>query len=97
MKVNWSPLAISKLETISDYIALDKESAAINWVNDILDTTDALAHQPEMERAVPELPGKNYRELIIGNYRVIYSIGNSIQILTIRNCKQMLKFGDDKL
>lgn len=97
MKVNWSPLAISKLESISDYIALDKESAAINWVNDILDTTDALAHQPEMGRAVPELPGKNYRELIIGNYRVIYSIGNSIQILTIRNCKQMLKFGDDEL
>ena len=97
MKVNWSPLAISKLESISDYIALDKESAAINWVNDILDSTDALAHQPEMGRAVPELPGKNYRELIIGNYRVIYSIGASIQILTIRNCKQILKFEDDEL
>lgn len=97
MKVNWSPLAISKLESISDYIALDKESAAVNWVNDILDTTDALANQPEMGRAVPELPGKNYRELIIGNYRVIYSIGDSVNILTIRNCKQILKFRDDEL
>lgn len=71
MKVNWSPLAISKLELISDYIALDKESAAINWVNDILDSTDALGNQPEMGRSVPELPGKDYRELIVGNYRVI--------------------------
>ena len=97
MKVSWSPLAVSKLESISDYIALDKESAAIDWVNDILDSTDALGNQPEMGRAVPELPGKNYRELIIGNYRVIYSIGASVQILTIRNCKQILKFGVDEL
>ncbi|MDC2888976.1 type II toxin-antitoxin system RelE/ParE family toxin [Psychrosphaera algicola] len=96
MKVNWSPLAISKLESISDYIALDKESAAINWVNDILDSTDSLANQPEMGRAVPELLGTNYRELIVGNYRVIYSIGSDIQILTIRNCKQILKFGVDE-
>jgi plasmid stabilization system protein ParE len=97
MKVNWSPLAISKLESIADYIALDKESAAINWVNDILDSTDSLGNQPEMGREVPELPGRSYRELIVGNYRVIYSIGVSIQILTIRNCKQILKFGIDEL
>ena len=97
MKVNWSPISISKLESISDYIALDKESAANNWINEILDSTDALANQPEMGRAVPELPGKNYRELIVGNYRVIYSIGSDIQILTIRNCKQILKFGVDEL
>ena len=78
-------------------VARTSSPPGLKSVNDILDSTDALGDQPEMGRAVPELPGKNYRELIVGNYRVIYSIGVSIQILTIRNCKQILKFGVDEL
>lgn len=47
-----------------------------------------------MGRLVPELHNPNYREIIFGNYRIIYSISLEIQILTIRNCRQILTEDD---
>jgi len=47
-----------------------------------------------MWREVPELLGSNYRELIFGNYRIIYKIGDEIQILTLRNSRQLLSADD---
>ena len=90
MKVIWSPLAIEKLEVLAKYIALDKPSAADQWVNDVFDRTDLLASQPELGREVPELLGSNYREVVFGNYRIIYNVGNEVNILTIRNSRQLI-------
>ncbi|NPA72799.1 MAG: type II toxin-antitoxin system RelE/ParE family toxin [Gammaproteobacteria bacterium] len=90
MKVIWSPLALAKLEASARFIALDKPSAAEQWVNDIFDRTELLGSQPEMGREVPELLGSSYRELIFGNYRIIYKIEKDIEILTLRNRRQLL-------
>jgi len=90
LKVIWSPLAIEKLEVLAKYIALDKPSAADQWVNDVFDRTDLLASQPELGREVPELLGSNYREVVFGNYRIIYNVGNEVNILTIRNSRQLI-------
>ncbi|WP_159821758.1 type II toxin-antitoxin system RelE/ParE family toxin [Colwellia sp. 20A7] len=97
MKVVWSPLALDKLETTAQFIALDKPSAADKWVNDIFDRTELLGSQPELGREVPELLGSHYRELIFGNYRIIYKVGNEIKILTLRNSRQLLSLGDIEL
>ncbi len=97
MKVVWSPLAIEKLEAIAKFIALDKPSAAEKWVNDIFDRADLLGSQPESGRQVPELLGTIYREVIFGNYRIIYKVGNEIKILTLRNCRQLLSMDDLEL
>lgn len=90
MKVTWSPLALEKLEVTAKYIALDKPSAAEKWVNDIFDQADLLASQPKLGREVPELLGSNYREVVFGNYRIIYKIEHEIKILTVRNSRQLL-------
>ena len=97
MKVVWSPLALGKLESIADFIALDKPSASDKWVNAVFDKTDLLSSQPEMGREVPELPGSGYREIIFGSYRIIYKIENMIQILTVRNSRRMLSTDDIQL
>ena len=94
MKVIWSPLALEKLESAAEYIAQDKPAAAYNWVNDVFDQADLLADQPEMGRTVPELLGTNYRELIFGSYRIIYKVGSQVDILTIRNSRQLLSLAD---
>ena len=83
-------MALEKLEATAKYIALDKPSAADKWVNDIFDRADLLASQPEIGREVPELLGSNYREVVFGNYRIIYKIENEIKILTLRNSRQLL-------
>jgi len=97
LKVVWSPLALDKLEETAKFIALDKPSAADKWVNDVFDQTDLLGFQPEMGRAVPELLGSSYREIIFGSYRIIYKIENEIKILTLRNSRQLLSSGDIEL
>ena len=90
MKVVWSPLALEKLQATSKFIALDKLSAAEEWVNDIFDRTELLGSQPEMGREVPELLGSSYREIVFGSYRIIYKIEHEIKILTLRNSRQLL-------
>ena len=90
MKVIWSPLALSKLEAAATFIAFDKPLAAEKWVNDVFDRTELLGSQPEMGREVPELLGSSYREIVFGNYRIIYKIENNIKILTLRNSRQLL-------
>ena len=90
MKVVWSPLALDKLERAAKFISLDKPSAAEKWVNDMFDRIELLGEQPETGRKVPELLSLNYREVVFGNYRVIYKIENDIKILTLRNARQVL-------
>ena len=90
MKVVWSPLALEKLEAAAKFIALDKQSAADKWVNDVFDRTELLGSQPELGREVPELLGSNYREIIFGSYRIIYKIEKEIKVLTLRNSRQLL-------
>ncbi len=48
-----------------------------------------------MGRFVPEIPYTNYREIIFGHYRIIYSLSHEIRILTIRHCRQIL--GEDDI
>ena len=97
MKVVWSPLALEKLEATSKFIALDKPSAAEEWVNDIFDRTELLGSQPKMGRKVPELLGSSYREIVFGSYRIIYKVGHDIKILTLRNSRQLLSSGNVEL
>ena len=90
MEVIWSPLALEKVRDIAEYIALDNDIAAKKWVNDIFDKAENIGEFPEIGRLVPELSNKDYREIIFGNYRIIYSLGLEIRVLTFRNCRQVL-------
>lgn len=91
MKILWSPLAVERLEEISEFIASDKPSAADKWEDSIFSKVDLLKSNAEMGRIVPELEIPSVRELIFGNYRIIYRYtGNTIKILTVRNFRQLL-------
>ncbi len=92
MKIVWSPLAIEKASEIVDYISRDKPLAAENWIETIFaKKVDALVASPEIGRIVPEINDLKFRELIHGNYRIIYRVGhNETAILTIRHGKQIL-------
>ena len=91
MKLIWSPLAIDKAAEIADYIAQDKPSAAEKWINTVFLKVEQLKSSPEIGRIVPEIRSKQFRELIYGNYRIIYRMEKKqISILTIRHGKQIL-------
>ncbi|MEC5588721.1 MULTISPECIES: type II toxin-antitoxin system RelE/ParE family toxin [Gammaproteobacteria] len=99
MKVVWSPLALERVESIAQYIAEDKPSAALHWVDGLFSCVDRLAEFPESGRVVPEVRLQRIREVVFGSYRVIYSITNQVDILTVRRSSQLLKaseFGVDE-
>jgi plasmid stabilization system protein ParE len=91
MKIVWSPLAIDRVSEIAGYIAQDKPAAAEKWVKTVFSKVSKLKSSPEIGRIVPEIENNQFRELIYGNYRIIYRIEkNQISVLTIRHGKQIL-------
>ena len=95
MKIIWSPLAIDRASEIAEYIARDKPSAAEKWVNTIFSKVEQLRSSPEIGRIVPEIRNEQFRELIYGNYRIIYRVEKKqISILTIRHGRQILPISE---
>jgi len=91
MKIVWLPLAIDRVSEIAGYIADDNHSAAIRWVDSIFKETERLKKFPNSGRVCPETNKKEIREIISGNYRIIYRVEDKeIRILTVRHGKQIL-------
>ena len=95
MKLIWSPLAIDRISEIADYIARDNIDASVKWIEDIFNKIERLRKFPESGRVVPEIDKNNIREIIYGNYRIVYQIRDKeISILTVRHFKQILPISD---
>ncbi len=93
MRIIWSPLAVDRASDIADYIARDKSSAATKWVDTVFSKVEQLSSSPEIGR----INDNCFRELIYGNYRIIYRIDDKqISILTIRHGKQVLPIDEIK-
>ena len=91
MRIIWSPLAVDRVSEIADYIAQDKTTSAIKWIDTVFSKVAQLKSSPEIGRIVPEINDSQFRELIYGNYRIIYRIEKKqIFILTIRHGSQIL-------
>jgi toxin ParE1/3/4 len=91
MKIVWSPLSIRRIQEIADYIAEDNPSAANRWIDSVFEKVALLKTAREIGRIVPEIMKPDIREIIYGNYRIIYSRDSrQIAILTIRHFKQIL-------
>jgi toxin ParE1/3/4 len=89
--LNWSPLAINRLSEVARYIALDNPVAAERWVKKVFVQVEKLSRFPERGRMVPEVGDKTIREIIMGNYRIIYRLKDrEISILTLRHVRQEL-------
>lgn len=93
MNIIFSSLAKSDLEEIIKFISDDKPIAAKNWANSIKDTINKLEQFPRLGRVVPEYSEDSIREIIKGQYRIVYKIDekkNNIVIITIHHSKRVL-------
>ena len=76
-KVIWSFEATADLEAIADYIARDSSFYAASFVIEVREASRSLNEFSERGRIVPELGEPTIRELLIREYRLIYSIEQS--------------------
>jgi toxin ParE1/3/4 len=91
MKIIWSPLAVDRFSEIAGYIAQDNPAAAESWIHAVFKKVENLKAFPESGRIVPETGNKAIRELIYGNYRIIYRLEEKrLSVLTVRHGKQVL-------
>jgi toxin ParE1/3/4 len=93
VKLIWTDQAINDLGDIGDYIAENSEKYAKLTVKKLFERTDILKTFPKSGRIVPEKNEETVRELIEGNYRIIYEIVSpeQINILTVYHSARDLK------
>ena len=83
-EVRWTPQAAEDLESIAEFIAEDSPHYARLLVIDILQAIRHLIDFPRSGRIVPELNDPIIREIILGNYRIVYRLRDEIvEILTV--------------
>ncbi len=71
-QVRWSLTAGNDLRDIEDFIARDSVLHAITFVDRIVESADTLLKNPHIGRIVPEFSRPDLREVIFGNYRIVY-------------------------
>ena len=83
-KARWTKRAELSLYEIADYIAQrDNIEAALRWIAKLRDRANRAAMVPRTGRVVPELGAPDIREVLLGNYRIIYRATRPITILVV--------------
>lgn len=91
-QIIWTEPALSDLNEIAEYIALDKPNAACSLVKQVFSSVDNLEQFPELGRTPPELKLSKYREIIVNPCRIFYRIDQSnIYILYVMRGEMRLR------
>ena len=80
VKVIWNEEAISDIDEIAEYIATDSLAYAMIQTERFFDRVEILKRNPRSGPVVPELNDNKVRQLVEGNYRIIYEIKSNSQI-----------------
>jgi len=91
-EIVWAEPALSDLDAIADYIALDNPVAAAELVTRVLEHVGQLAEHPRSGSILPELRGWRYRQIIEPPCRVIYrQERNQVLILHVVRSERLLR------
>ncbi|WP_316833162.1 type II toxin-antitoxin system RelE/ParE family toxin [Pedobacter aquatilis] len=90
-KIVWTEIAIDDLNNIANYHSQYSDSFASALIKRLFNKTKILKEMPELGRIVPERDNESIRELIEGNYRIIYYFdkdNDEIEVITIHHASQ---------
>ncbi len=93
VEVIWTDNALEDINEIGDYIANDSIRYAEKTVEDLFFSTEILESHPKAGSVVPELSNKDIRQLIVGNFRIVYEIISisRIDILTVHRTSRLIE------
>ena len=84
MRLSWTHRARSDLLSIGRFIARDHPATARTFVAKLQARARRAAKFPRSGRIVPELRREDVREVIEGNYRIVYRVTKvSVEVLTV--------------
>ncbi len=83
-RIIWAPQAIQDVEAIRAYVARDSAHYADLIAERIVAAVGRLEENPRSGRMVPELGDASVREIIHGNYRIVYRLRrDAVEIATV--------------
>jgi toxin ParE1/3/4 len=91
-QVIWTEPALSDLDAIAEYIAVNNFEAAQKLVRTVFEKTDRLEKHPKSGKKPRELPKLDYREVVVSPCRVFYKVaGGRVLILHVMRQEQALR------
>lgn len=93
----WTEPALSDLDEIADYIAIDDSAAAAALVRRVFDHVAQLRDHPECGSVPRELrPIRTYRQIVEPPSRVIYRVGEdgTIYVVHVMRGERLLRRGN---
>lgn len=91
-RIVWSSVARDDLKALVAFIKADSPGYAQTFGLHIQHRVEQLRQFPESGRNVPEDKSGVYRELVIGNYRVVYRVDeDTVTIVTLIHGARLLR------
>ncbi len=90
----WTPQAVEDVEAIHRYVARDSVRYADLLVERIVEAIERVGAFPLSGRVVPEIGDEAIREVVHGNYRIVYRIRDeAVEVLTVFHAARLLRLG----
>ena len=91
-QLNWTDQAVADLTNIAEFIRKDSATYARITIQRIRTSARQIVQFPLSGRIVPETQIQSLREIIIGNYRLIYKVVSEkrIDIITVFHSSKQL-------
>ena len=90
-EIRWIPQAFADLESITEFIARDSPHSARLFASDVIEVVERLVNFPKSGRTAPENDDPLIREIIRGNYRIVYRRqDNLVELLTVHHSARLL-------
>lgn len=91
-EIIWSEPALTDLDAIADYIALENPVAAAELVRHIFQHVEQLAVHPGSGSTPPEFPNSRYRQIVEPPCRVFYRHdGEKVFVLHVMRVERILR------
>ena len=91
-EIVWSEPALSDLDAIADYIALENPVAASELVERVLGHVEQLKEHPDSGSRPPELGRSRYRQIVEPPCRVFYRFdGRKVFIVHVMRSERLLR------
>ena len=92
VQIKWTNRALNDLCEIHEFIARDSPRYAQIQIEKIQKAVSNLAVFPSLGRQVPEFPHLPYREVLVGNYRVLYREEEKrVLVMSVVHGRRLLK------
>lgn len=91
-RVIWTRQAVEDVEAIKAYVARDSERYAVLLAERLVAAIERVGLFPESGRVVPEVDDVTLREVVYGNYRIVYRVlPEAVEVVTVYHGARLLR------